>query len=178
MKREAIFILMIFTSLVFYGLSCDKIPGQPENDQDTFYYQTSFENASDIAGWEGLTVDDLVEDSPSGGGDKSALIGGGCVLPTVSITFPPTGKNMPMRIEFYGKAINIGGSVSMHIGGNFHEALSMLVSDTGWTYISSDTIIWWPADSSLSVWLNSGGFGGASMLIDEFKVIQLEEADI
>jgi hypothetical protein len=127
-----------------------------------------------MAGWEGLTVDDLIEDSPSGGGVKSALIGGGCVLPTASITFPSTGKKIPVIIEFYGKAIHIGGTVSMHIGGNFHEALSMLVIDTVWTYISSDTIIWWPTDSSLSVWLNSGGFGGASMLIDELKVIQME----
>ena len=140
-------------------------------DSFTIYYN-SFEKSSDLMGWNGIEESDLVDDAAPNGGQKSAFISGGCNMPTAFRTFSPIGVDQSVRIQCYGKNLGFGGSVVIGIGENYSYDLGLSVKDTTWTFYEFDNSIFWPANSSLTICLNSGGILATAMLIDELKIVK------
>lgn len=196
LKRSA--FIIVFTTLLSVFLACagtdspdgpsapntkiadipDATPGDVETDsdnqttpatQDTVFY-SSFENSSDLADWEGFSLPTLAADAPDGGGQKSVLISGGCVMPHAFLTLPPTGKDSRVSVECYGKNLNNGGLISLHIGDVYHEGITLKIGESGWNVYRSDKPLFWPGDSPLTIYLSSGGFISGSMLVDELLI--------
>ena len=82
------------------------------NDDDSIIYFNSFENSSDLRGWDGLDKSSLADDVPNiFGGKKSVLISGGCVYPTSKYTISPRGDDAFIRVECFGKNLSFGGQI-------------------------------------------------------------------
>ncbi len=133
-------------------------------------YHNSFENAADLSQWEGYSPLVLVSDPCPQTGEKSVRVSGGCIAPHASLVLDSPGMNLNVDIEFYGKNLLGGGSVSYFTGsrGLFWDHIE--VDDTTWTLYQSENSIYWHADSTLTIWMISGGITSGAMLIDELKI--------
>ncbi len=133
-------------------------------------YRTSFESEQDLVGWQGITVDDLRDDHAPHGDKRSLFVSGGCLVPHASLTFSPPGKGRVVSVECYCKNLLYGGSVGLYIGAVFSQSVSFTATDTTWTHYTCESAIRWPADSTLTVYMISGGYTGSAMLVDRLKV--------
>ena len=93
-------------------------------------------------------------------------------MPTSTYTLSPTGENNFIIVQCYGKNLGSGGSIVLCLGEDYGNEYSILVKDTSWTLYKSENIFYWPAESSLTICLNSGGFAATAMLIDELKIVK------
>ncbi len=179
MKNILHFIIVLF----LFNLSCngllESVTSPPfipalQSDSSTFYYN-SFEADSVLTGWNGLSVYDLYDDAPLNGGSKSVYISGGCLYPHAWYIFSPPGRDIGVFIEFFGKNLEIGGTVELAVGSGYAgDALEIVVMDSTWHYYDSDTTLLWPADSTLTLMLNSGGYEPSAMLIDCLKLVEID----
>ncbi len=172
MKNVCMFRLT-FIILSLMLLSCRSI-FETEGDPKEIIYSNSFESESDLLNWEGLTVNYLVDEPAPSDGQKSVRITGGCMIPHASITFDPPGNGRVVSICFYGKNIDRGGSVEVYFGDNLKQAMQILISDTSWKEYETPNAIIWPGDSSMTIWMNAGGFIPSAMLIDRIQVLKIK----
>jgi hypothetical protein len=179
MKHIFLFIIVFF----IFNLSCngllESVTTSPKTpsilpDSTTFYFN-SFEADSDLTGWQGISVYDLYGDAPLNGGSKSVYISGGCLIPHAFYTFDPPDRDINMLIEFYGKNLDIGGVVELMIGSNYGKnSVQIQVMDSTWRYYESDSTLLWPADSTMTLMMNSGGYAPSAMLIDCLRLTEVE----
>ena len=146
---------------------------ESEYSYTNIIYFNSFENENDLMNWDGLTVQNLIDNPSPYGGKYSVQISGGCIVPHASLTLGAPGKDMIVTLEFYGKNLAIGGCIQLIIGKDYSESCCVTVNDTAWKKYRSDQLLKWPADSILSIWMSSGGIVASSMLIDELKIIKI-----
>ncbi len=168
MNNQKIFLricLLLLCSLLF---SC-KNSSSPDN---SLVYFNSFESSSDLAGWDGIEPSNIVDDAPSIGGKSSIYISGGCGMPTSKYVISPNGEDNYIKVQCYGKNLFRGGVIVLCLGQDYGNEPSIIVKDTLWTSYQSENSFFWPADSSLTICLNSGGFVPAAMLIDELIIVK------
>ena len=127
---------------------------------------------SDLNGWNRLDTTNLVDEASPNGGTKSVRISGGCNMPTSTYTLSPTGENNFILVQCYGKNLGWGGDIVLCLGEDYVNEPSILVKDTSWTLYKSENTFYWPAGSSLTICLNSGGYVASAMLIDELKIVK------
>jgi hypothetical protein len=176
-------IFHIITLFFLINLSCNGLlesvtspPFIPSmtSDSTTFYFN-SFEADSDLIGWQGISVYDLYGDAPLQGGLKSVYISGGCLYPHAFYIFNPADRDINVLMEFYGKNLDIGGFVELRIGSNYgRNSLQIQVMDSTWRYYESDSTLLWPADSTMTLMMNSGGYAPSAMLIDCLRLTEVE----
>ena len=166
-------LIYIFSSsimaLVFSLLSCNGTL-DPAYDYLNAYYATSFENESDLAGWDGISTNDLRNDAAPNCGSKSVYISGGCTIPHASKTLLAPGKSLKIHIGFYAKVLFYQGVCEVIVGNDYHYPPYISIKDTNWAYYRLPETIDWPSDSTLTIHLNSGGLFGGGMLVDALKV--------
>ncbi len=163
-KLDLILYFILITAIISFN-SCKKI-FDPTYE---FIFYTSFEQESELNGWEGLSAVNLRNDAPESGGNKSIFVSGGCVIPTAQYTLRAVGVEQIVTFSCYGKNLTYGGTVSICLDNKY---ISIQVNDTTWTFYECKDSIIWPANKDLSICLHSGGFVGSSMLIDKIKVIK------
>jgi hypothetical protein len=78
---------------------------------------------------------------------------------------------MRVSIKCYGKNLERGGTVELHIGKLYSNYIDIAISHSNWTYYRCKEFIVCPADSTLSICLNSGGIVASAMLIDMLEII-------
>ncbi len=166
-KLDLILYFILITAIISFN-SCNKI-FDPTYE---FIFYTSFEQESELNGWEGLSAANLRNDAPESGGNKSIFVSGGCVIPTAQYTLRAVGVEQIVTFSCYGKNLTSGGIVFITIDDEFNEEISIHVNDKAWTYYECKDSIIWPANKDLSICLHSGGLVGSSMLIDKIKVIK------
>ena len=111
-------ILSLYCIFLFF-FSCEGILDSTDHNLGTIYYN-SFENESDLAGWQVISSINLVYDTPPLGGKFSLRISGGCIIPHASYTLPAAEKDMRVTIQCYGKNLLNGGMVELFVG-NLHS---------------------------------------------------------
>ena len=165
---------LFFLIVILFFCFCERI-FDPHGSSDDVLYFNSFESTSDLSGWTGLTEDNLVNDPSPSGGSKSVRISGGCIVPHAELSLDPPGKDQQVSLSFYGKNLMIGGAVELFVGKVTDQSQNVwiAVTDTSWTFYTSETQILWFADSTLTLWLNSGGIAPSAMLIDDLKLFSL-----
>ncbi len=166
-------LIYIFSSsimiLVFSLLSCGGTL-DPPYDYLNDYYTTSFENDSDLSGWDGISIDDLRNDAPPNCGSKSVYISGGCGIPHASLILSAPGKSLTIQIGLYAKVLFDRGVCEIFVGKNYQYPHYISIRDTNWAFYQLTEDIDWPSDSTLTINLNSGGFTSGAMLVDALKV--------
>ncbi len=174
--------IQFIPALLLVNLSCNglfepmtTVPFSPRLAHDTTtYYYNSFEEVTDLTGWYGISVYSLYDDAPMNGGLKSLYISGGCLIPHAYYRFDPPGRNIEAFLELFGKNLSIGGQVELTVGSGYGRNLvEILVMDSTWQYYNSDSTFLWPADSTLNLILNAGGYEPSDMLIDCLKLVEV-----
>jgi len=165
--KYVITLLILFTSLICF-ISCKRIL---DSTGEVIYY-TSFEQESELNGWYGLSTDNLRDDTPGSGGNKSVFVSGGCIVPTAKYTLKSVGVAQLVSFSCYGKNLTSGGTVFICLEDDINFEISIGVNEKDWTFYECRDSIIWPANKDLSICLFSGGFSGSSMLIDDIRVIK------
>lgn len=140
--------------------------------EDSIIYFNSFESQADIEEWFGLSENNLKIDCPSGGGKKSALISGGCIIPHSRYNLRNESEAGKFIIECWGKTIpnSFGGEIIIKTETN---SANLIIKDSVWTYYKSDTLNL-ISHESIIIEMNSGGFIAAGMLVDNVLIRKIE----
>ncbi len=162
MKNLPLVILAI--SALIFG-SCSSPQGDP---LDALYYN-SFENHTDLDGFEGYAAQ-VSDDAPAGGADQSLLVSGGCIAPHFYGEIGPFDRDHTINLAFYGKSLDgFGGSLTLHVLSNPQERIDVLVEEKTWQLYERGSIVL-PAGEILMMNFMSGGIAAATTLFDEIAL--------
>jgi len=168
--KARIYLTYVFLLLL---LSCQGVLESVPSSGSTLYYN-SFENSSDLIGWFGISSTSLQNDAPLFGGKKSIYISGGCIVPHASYTFNSPGRDIKITMECFGKNLSNGGTIELILGTERLNQQYILIEDSKWKFYQLDAEIYWPADSTLTIWFISGGDQPSSMLIDCLRLVEVD----
>lgn len=160
--------------VIFISLTVSSCSNSLESDEPDIFYFNSFENTSDLSKWLGFGTQEIRNDSPSGCGQYSVYISGGCDIPHAYIEFPELSQSCSLIVKCFGKNLLRGGSVTLRNRSKENSQIRISISDSSWRgYESWDTLICEKNDK-LSLELSSGGFVHSAMLVDavEIKIIK------
>lgn len=165
-------VILILTGSAF--MDCES-PIGPEDIG--VLYSNSFETAADTSGWSGILATMFVDDPAPGGGQKSLLIGGGCIHPTASLDLPKPSAPGFFTISCWGKVDSSfhGGSVELFVndGEQDHESISLNINQRGWNHYTSSTPLRYESNQVLKCEIHVGGIVFDCMKIDLLKIIRM-----
>jgi len=163
----------VFLILPLVLASCGSLT-DCDQQRDCTVYRCSFESLRDLRRWDGLTVEDLRDDHPPGGGRRSVLVAGGCATPTATLSLAPADVDRMLSVECYCKVLRFHGKVGLCVGESQVDCVGFEARDTAWTHYACEHAILCPAESSLTVFLTAGGFSGQEMLVDRLEVYRVD----
>lgn len=163
--KELTYVLII-ASLMFF--SC----GKSEFSSDILYFN-SFETTQDTSGIGGFCFLDLVKDAPPDGGSQSLSVSCGCIGPHANFKIGPFSRDNNVKLSFWAKGKDVGGSVSMNIGSDYIR-LKIPGTNTSWKYYSSDDTLHCPAGIEITISLSAGGEVSGQITVDMLKVVKAE----
>ncbi|NOX89664.1 MAG: hypothetical protein GXO77_11605 [Calditrichaeota bacterium] len=142
-------------------------------DKNAVYY-TSFEIPEDLTPWKGYASLSLFDETFPGGGKHSVMVSGGCVVPHGELQLKNR-KEGYYRLQGWAKNLSSGGNIRFFIK-NFNQngRYSIYVADNNWKFYQSADSLYCPEDSTIVVWMFSGGIVPSSMLVDELQVVKIE----
>jgi hypothetical protein len=162
------------TTLLFGGLSVFWILGTrakaAQSDSDSLLYFTSFESATDTAGWHRVYPDLFSTDTPAGGGRQSLRISGGCVVPHAWLILPPLPCDAWLTLQCWGKNLSNGGMVELCAVGECPRGLVIQIEDQEWAEYSPLPTLFCPKGKELMLALVSGGYVPSAMLVDLIEI--------
>lgn len=164
--KTLIFFVSI-ASLIFF--SCFK----SEYGSDILY-SNSFETTQDTTGIGGYCSLDLVKDAPPSGGDQSLAVSCGCFGPHANFKIGPFSSDNKVKLSFWAKGKDVGGSVSMNIGSDYIR-LKIPGTNTSWKYYSSDDTLHCPSGEEITISLSAGGIASGQITVDMLKVEKVED---
>lgn len=164
--KELTYVLII-ASLMFF--SC----GKSEFSSDILYFN-SFETTQDTSGIGGFCFLDLVKDAPPDGGSQSLSVSCGCIGPHANFKIGPISRDNNVKVSFWAKGKDMGGSVSMRTDSDF-MSINIPGTNTSWRHYSSDDILHCPAGKEITVSLSAGGIASGQITVDMLKVEKVED---
>jgi hypothetical protein len=164
-----IFYLSILTFIVIAGTGCPNI-FEPNDD---VLYSNSFENSSDLDGWQGDGSFELRKDAPVMGGKRSLFIAGGCIVPHTYYDLRIF-DDCNLIIRCWGKNLSNGGYVSLGLIDKDFGETSIDIIDSTWKSYQSSEKLFCPSGEIIRITMNSGGFVASSMLVDLVEVVKVK----
>jgi len=160
--------VLLVASISFLS-SCQKSvePGKTTGNR---IYATSFESDADTIGWWGYGSRTFRHDAPPGGGYRSLVVSGGCIVPHAGVDLPPLSSSMYISLRCWGKALHGGGSIVLDYGYETPRGISVYVSDTVWTEYSVTDSLLCLANLPLRLSFFSGGIVPGSMAVDLLEI--------
>ena len=178
MKMPTTVTFLLFLPMM--TLSCGDACQNPAGDDDpvqTLYF-TSFETAADIEGWHGVGEGSLRDDPAPGGGERSALIGGGCIQPAAYILLDAQEEDAVYSLSCWGKLSDESqpGGIALATGETLEErtACGVRIETEYWRFYRSEDQIVCPAGQDMRIEIYIGGYIGASMFVDRLAVELVE----
>jgi hypothetical protein len=158
--------LLSIASLMFF--SC----GKSDLGTDILYFN-SFETTQDTTGIGGYCFLDLVKDAPPEGGNQSLAVSCGCIGPHANFKIGPFSSDNNVKLSFWGKGKDAGGSVSMKIESDY-IGINIPGNNTSWRYYSSDDTLRCPAGKEITISLSAGGAASGQITVDMLKVEKVD----
>jgi|GEM_PF-2566267 len=141
--------------------------------KDAIYFN-SFEEPSDTSHLSGRSYH-IAYDVPLGGGARSLLVAGGCIVPHVFYDLDPLQEDGKFILQCWGKALEIGGTVTLRNEKMFRtEGISLGIMNEEWTFLISSDTLFCQKDGILSLEMFSGGIIPRSMLVDLVQIIRVD----
>jgi photosystem II stability/assembly factor-like uncharacterized protein len=171
MKQKYFLFLIIFFALSFFNYC--KAQTTLEVQSEAVVYSNSFEAPQDTVGLQRYGWIDFNSDVPNDGGTQSLFVSGGCIWPHAQIEIGPFENDGFYKIKCWGKNLQIGGSVSIDVEGDFLNGAIIIVNEDAWTYYES-TSLFCPAGKKIVLSMNSGGIVQSAMLVDNLEIVNLK----
>jgi hypothetical protein len=161
----------LLVAVVLCLSSCQKSvePGEASGE---FLYTTSFESDADTVGWWGYGGRTFRYDAPPGGGERSLVVSGGCIIPHACVDLPPLSQAAFVSLRCWGKALERGGAVTLELASDPGQSIFLSVLDSNWTPHASADSLFCPANEHLRLSLRSGGIVAGAMAVDLLEVIR------
>jgi hypothetical protein len=139
-------------------------------------YSNSFESLQDTVGWRGSMQ--FRNDAAPDCGNQSLFISGGCVWPHAWIELGPYDNNGYYIIRCWGKDLQIGGSISIEVDGDFpRDQIGIAVNDKEWTHYESDRTLYCPAGRRIVLSMGAGGIVPSAMLVDKLEIVNVQSSN-
>ncbi len=149
----------------------------PDSILGVFYFN-SFESTEDADDWQGIMPEMFVEEPAPHGGDKSLLIGGGCIQPTASITFPKLEHTTSLKLSCWGKVREEHQSGVLILSAideaESLQSISITLQGNEWKHYESEGILLCPSGKQLRLEIMIGGIVGASMYLDRLTIERVQ----
>lgn len=173
MNRSLPFVFAILVALL---ISCNTDVNGPV---ELIVYYNSFEYTQDTLEWEGINYSMFVDDPAPQGGNKSLLIGGGCLQPTARIFFEGPNEATNYKIGFWAKMKDSTQSAQVVLTKSPGEEwegkdLVQTVSGTEWQMYYSDSLFYCPPKGKFELHIFCGGIIPAEMNIDKLGLVYIE----
>ncbi len=164
-KITFIFILLIVV------IACE----DPVNQTSPIYtvYYNSFEENTDTANIEGITLENFVFDAPPLGGYRSLRVSGGDTRPTVSFTFENMNKEAYYKVKLWGKILDSNQTAQVEFINSDSSTVRTLfnINERYWSPYRNDTLFYVKPNEKFRINVNVGGIIPASVLIDRFEIV-------
>lgn len=178
MRKFVLFCVLVLSGFMIFSCYHSTSPSlqeEQEPDSPITVYFNSFESEEDAANWVGFSPAMFVSDPSPGGGEKSLLIGGGCIIPSAWIDLPVQPDGGKYTISCWGKKGTGSGSIRLTIfDETYHDETELIlrINQDDWTYIQSEDSIYCAQDKQLRLEIHGGGgYGGSlTMFVDQIKV--------
>ena len=168
---KTIKLSLIFITLILMN-ACQQ-SNQPENENNNLVYSTSFENESEISGWDGITKENLIDTTFAEGKKHSLHIGGGCIQPAASyvLSTVPPGK---YKLSFWAKMGQASQSAMLLLkpaeNSAFIDSVNSQVIGTSWKYYETEKNLSISSAMKLKLEIMVGGIIFADVYIDNLKI--------
>jgi hypothetical protein len=110
MKQILSQIFILFAAIGLLTTGCAKILGT----MNDFIYSTSFEKYESMDAWEQGASAEYKSDAPTGGGNRSLYVSGGCVVPHMILDMGKVKSDNLYSVSFFGKVLANGGFVQLY----------------------------------------------------------------
>jgi hypothetical protein len=118
------------------------------------------------------------DDAAPDGGNQSLFISGGCIWPHAWIELGPYDNNGFYILRCWGKDLQIRGSVSIEVEGDYlREQVSIAVDNKDWTHYESDRSLYCPAGRRMVLSMGAGGIVPSAMLIDKVEIVNVQPSN-
>ena len=130
-------------------------------------YANSFEDTIDPGHFE-ATYD---EDTPTGGGNYSLLVSGGCIPPHYEILIGPFSEEADVKLSTWGKTMEgMSGSLSLYLVSNPEEQVLIEINTPEWQAYESAESMLIPAGETAMLQFFSGGIVAVATHYDLVEV--------
>ena len=149
--------------------ACNKEPiDSGSSISEEILYFSSYEDASDLDGYEGHEGS-IVEEAPVDGGDFSLKIQGGCVTPHLHFKIGPYLEGKKISMSFQGRS---EGSGTIFLSSNVVPTPmeNIIIEGSDWESYNYNEIYELEAGAILDVTFISGGIMATATWIDELKL--------
>ncbi len=120
----------------------------------------------------------FIEDPAPGEGTSSLRIGGGCMQPAASITFPHLHRSERFRLSLWGKAHdqNQTGTIALtsYDGKSNLDEITIHIDDPRWRSYRTEASLICVSGTRLRMEIRIGGFVPATMQIDGLIIERIE----
>lgn len=156
--------------------ACEKEPIESagESVSEEILYFTSYEEATDLDGYEGY-AGGTSEDAPIGSGERSLKVSGGCIYPHLYFKIGPYLESKKISISFQGKTDN-GGAIYINTNIETGPSENIFVQNTEWEEHQYSEIMELETGAQLEINFGAGGIAASTMWIDDLK-IYVEETE-
>ena len=137
-------------------------------------YSNGFETGADTAEWIGYGSMQLSNDVPPGGGNRSLFVSGGCTVPHAAFRIGEVSQDSRFILRFWGKRLFGSGGVGLGFSQSPTSGIGVNVVDSTWTHYESQDVFYCPADSTLWLNVNAGGFVPGAILVDDIQVVKVK----
>lgn len=167
MTQKFSFLIVLVAILV---TSCSKKEEKLTTVDDTILYSNSFENTLDLEDFEGFEFA-LSDDTPTGGGDSSLVVSGGCVVPHLTFESGPFDEVKNLTFRIYGKAQDMtGGAVILSLESDPETNIFIVVDSNDWAVYESASALEVPVGEKVNIEFRSGGIVPVTTLFDLLEI--------
>lgn len=170
MKIQTLINLLRAFLLFSICIQCNTV--ELTEDLGPLVYLNSFESTQDTVAWTGYGGRVLKNDAPPGGGNRSLLVSGGCVVPHACYELKISGGGR-FVLRCWGKNLALGGEVGLRVKNARCPGIRITVTDTVWTHYRPSDTLFCPTNDTVQLLLNSGGVVASAMLVDVIEIIKV-----
>ncbi len=165
------YAVLILAALMIF--SCKDNTSDPSDNNDySIFYENSFDEPSDTAGWHGFFPDIFIDDTPPGVEGKSVRINGGCLQPAAELILSAN-KSGHYSISLWAKSdTSIEHSIYLTKREYADQQTDphIIIKTKEWKFFEDQAIINLDSGETFRIQIISGGFIPSELLIDEFQI--------
>lgn len=168
MTHPVRFLLLVLAAVPAAGCQFATGPDLIAPVEETLFF-LAFEELGDLEGWHGQSPPALVDDAPKGGGTRTALVAGGCVMPHAQLDLGPLSTGGDLRLTALARTRSVGGWLMLE-NLSTGRSVGLPVQDAAWRHLVSEDALPVRAGDRLRLHMSAGGIVPGDVLVEHLAV--------